>query len=205
MNAIEHPFLLNFEEYLIDSSFSANYSYFKNQEKYNERVNYLINWVQKPDVAPVDNLILKEVYDNGVKLGRFENASVCIEGESDYLMFTPSGIMTQTWKFGYHNVDHGLGYIPTDGHVKEFKTNYTLCCIVPNKDKNKDIVYNFEILDANNTIIDTNKKYEWVHVAYGSVSYNGTTYNQKQTIYELSIHSQLNAINTFIGIAGYLN
>lgn len=184
----------------INDSFFADYSYFKNDYTFIRPANAWHRWTEKDFIAPVSNLFLKEPYDNGVEFGCYEHVSVCISGNSDYILTTPSGTDEYEWNFGVHNVENGWGYLPKKEFKRIFRNNYATCCIVPKYRRDTSQVYNFEILREDTVL---NKNINFAHVAYGAVSIGDQVYTQQSNLFNLTENTRLSFAGESIVILGY--
>jgi len=204
--------LFHFEEFIsIDESFRAHYGVYNDLSEW----LYISGIFSNPDHFNLKSYpyiatnlpFPKEGTDNDVPFSCYEHVSVCINGSADYDLEknnNESERYTFRWSFGVHNVDNGWGYLPDKSiYCHNFK-NFETCCILQ-KEGGKDLTLphtKFEILTENSLNI-TNKNYKWIHVATGSVELHDTTYNQKQTMYNVDAGKQLNIAEQTIVIACY--
>lgn len=189
------------EEYIdINSSFWAHYGYFKNDFSFDRPSNCWRNWIQRPFVAPQTNYFLKDPYDKGVEFICCEHVSVCVNGNADYILNGTDNTITYDWTLGVHNVENGLGYLPNNGFTRVFHNNFELCCIIQKPDRPANLTYNFQVLNSNQ-ILDGDV--EFLHVAAGSVTVDGTEYAQKQTAFNLTSGANVTFAVNSIGIVGY--
>lgn len=204
--------LFQFEEFIpIDESFRAHYGV------YNDASEWLyipgifsnpdyFNWKPHPYIAT--NLPFpKEGTDNGVDFSCYEHVTVCINGSSDYDLeknINESEKYTFKWTFGVHNVDNGWGYLPDKSmHCHNFKDFETCCILQIEGGRDLTLPYTkFEVFSESGSITTT-KEYKWIHVAAGSAELNDLNYIQKQTMYDISMGSNLNLAENTICIAAY--
>jgi hypothetical protein len=185
---------------VIDDSFVADYTYFKNDETFIRPDNAWTKFIEKDFIAPNSNAFLKDPYDNGVEFGCYEHVSVCIAGNSEYILTTPSGTDEYNWTFGVNNVENGWGYLPKKTFTRVFHNDFATCCIVPKKGRDSSVVYNFEVLQENTTL---NRDVDFAHVAHGSVTIDGQVYEQRATINNLVKDTTLSFAGDCIVILGY--
>jgi hypothetical protein len=189
------------EEYLdINDSFWAHYGYFKNNFSYTRPPDSWSKWSEKQFIKPTNNLLVAEAHDKGVKFGCYEHVSVCVSGNSDYIMVGTEGTITHDWNFGIHNVENGWGYIPKDEFTRIFYNDYVLCCIIQKPNRPANLTYNFRVITENENLP---QNIEFLHVAYGNLEVNGSSYTQKQTVYNLNSGTSLSLSPNSIVIAGY--
>jgi hypothetical protein len=184
----------------INDLFFADYSLFKNDHTFIRPANAWRRLPEKEFQAPLNNLFLSQPYNNGVEFGCYEHVSVCIGGNSDYILTTPTGTDEYNWTFGVHNLENGWGYLPKQQFTRVFHNNYETCCIVQRPSRDASIVYKFEILKED-TIL--NKNINFAHVAYGAVSIGDQVYTQQANIYNLTENTRLSFAGESIVILGY--
>jgi len=115
-------------------------------------------------------------------------------------MTAPTGTNSINWEFGMHNVENGYGYLLKQQFTTVFHDNFISCCAVQNVTTPREMVYKFDILKDS---VTTNKKYDWIHVASGSIEVGGILYNKMQTTYNINPTTELNMTEQTIAIACY--
>lgn len=189
------------EEYLdINDSFWAHYGYFKNNFSYVRPPNAWSHWSEKQFTAPISNYFLSDPYSKGVEFGCYEHVSVCVNGNADYILMGTDGEITYNWDFGKHNVENGWGYLPKGQFTRIFYNDYVLCCIIQKPNRPANLTYNFRVITESENLP---QNVEFLHVAYGNLDVNGSSYIQKQTVYNLNSETSLSLSPNSIIIAGY--
>lgn len=202
--------VLQSEEYItIDASFRAHYGVFNDGAAYLYPPKFwgdIKKWAVNPYI-PTNLPLPKEGTDNGVDFACFEHVSVCISGSADFALEKTNGELgtyTYHWAFGAHNVDNGWGYLPRGYVLNNNYNNFQTCCVLQD-DNGRDPSLphtKFEVFSGD-TSLTTSKLYKWIHIAYGSFDLNGTTHNQKQTVYDVAESSLLTFLGQTIVIAAY--
>jgi len=136
----------------INDDLEIRYSLFIDGEIY-ERVagSYRI-WQCLPFTYPVNNTSLQGCCNAGIELGCYEHVSVAISGNADYVFPKPTGTFIQQWSYGMHNVDNGLGYLPTGDLTRTFHDGFELCCVTQKLFHRKQGTYRFEVLTGSKAL-----------------------------------------------------
>ena len=207
------------ETVAINERFYAYYSSYINGADFSRGRNSFSTLTKREFIAPTTNPVLAPEHNAGVKFDACEHVSLCLSGNANFELkrhqytYDESGNLTgdivgtyndTVWSFGSNNVENGLGYLPKEQFTRTFSNNYSTCCILPTDYADKTSVYNFEVVQLNNSSTTLNKDVMFVHVAYGSVDLNGGIYNQKQNILNVLSGSTINSSTTSIIILGYI-
>lgn len=135
------------EIFPINDDLSAHYSVFKNGYTYRRPANTWRFWSKLPYVAPDGNPWISANCADGVRFDCAEHVSVAINGTATYTFATPDGPKDYLWERGVHNVDNGMGYLPSEEFTRTFENDFTLCCIVqPFMGRDTTARYSFEVL-----------------------------------------------------------
>ena len=144
-------------------------------------------------VAPSTNPWLLKTITDQVQFDCCEHASVALNGTASYIMMTPNGPKNFAWQRGTHNVDNGVGYLPTEEFTRTFSNNFTLCCVIqPFKNRSGEFTYSFEILTKSTVLV---KDAVCVHYCTGV--------KEKQTEMNISANTTINIDITDIVIVVY--
>lgn len=208
----------------INDRFYAHYCLYIDGQTFYRPRNAWYKYTQRTFLEPTVNPQLASPYNEGVQFECYEHVSVCIGGSSDYtlkrhqyeydangtLVGDVVGNITYEWVFGDHNVENGLGYLPSEEFTRVFKSNYETCCILPvieNTDTSTQ--YNFEIVKLDNSSHTLNKNIKFMHVAFGNVTVDGNPYAQKQNLFGMAggtipTGTVLSSTENSIAILGYI-
>jgi len=202
--------ILNNEEYIrIDESFQAHYGDFKDDAKYlyvKSFWGHIKHWKAHPFINSEISFVQDGIKSN-ITFACFEHVSVCIDGSADFVMYNDNNdqnTCVSHWTFGSHNVDNGWGYLTTNKLLNTNFNNFKTCCIIQD-DAGRDLnlpYTKFEILSGDQSI-NTNKPYKWIHVAHGNVQVNNVSFEQKQTIFNVAINTELITSGNNICIGAY--
>lgn len=179
---LEKPTVLE-ESFFINEDLTVYYTLFKDNYTFTRPKNSWSRWKEFPYEVPNTNLSLMQNYNDGVELKCCEHVSVVINGTATYTLITNEGPKDYLWEYGTHNVDNGLGYLPTDSFSRIFHTGFELCCVLqpPLGRDPAAQEYRFEIIHGPSTL---EKDAFAIHYATGSM--------QKQTQYDLEIGTGIN-------------
>lgn len=205
MNPVAYPNkpTVSDESIDINSLLKVTYTHFKNEFTFTRPANAWawFGWKELPFVPPVNNPELRNPYDGGVEFICREHVSVCVAGNAEYILAGTDGDLTYNWTIGTHNVENGVGYLPNGVFTRTFHNDFVLCCVLQKEEhKANDLTYNFNIVNQTETL---SRDVEFIHVALGSINVNGTDYNQKQNIYNLTAGQVVTLSEGAIGIVGY--
>lgn len=114
----------------INEDLSAHYSVFKNGYVFKRAAGAWREWEKLTYTPPTSNPWLIQTANANVQFDCCEHVSVALNGDASYFMQTPNGAVNFPWSRGTHNVDNGLGYLPSEQFTRTFQNDYTTCCIV---------------------------------------------------------------------------
>lgn len=202
----------------INERFYAHYTTYIDGASFFRPKNAWYKFTKRDHVDSNSNPHISTPATDGVLFECFEHVSVCISGSSDFTVkkhtytYDDNGNLTSdalsdityVWTTGVHNVDNGLGHLPTDEFTRTFNNDYATCCILPVEGADKTEVYNFEVVDLNGSSTTLNKNIKFAHVCLGTVVLNSTEYVQKQNIFNLSQGTVINSSGRSIVILAYI-
>jgi hypothetical protein len=195
---------LTSEEYVsINDSFWAHYACFKNEVVFERPANYWKHWAEKSFIPPTSNYYLSDPYSKGVEFGCYEHVSICVNGDADYILTNGEETFTYNWAFGAHNVENGWGYLPKGEFTRVFNNDFVLCCILFKNEKNRDITYNFEVIQTVSTPFAVERDYSFAFVAAGQATYDGVQYSAKQSIQPVLAGNTLALADDTVVILGF--
>ncbi len=175
----------------INDDLEVRYSLFKNDISYVRPAGSWRLWQPLEFVAPAANRAIADVHDVGVVWGLYEHVSVAIQGQADYVFTGPDGEITQAWTPGFHNVENGGGYLPTEEFTRRFFDDFALCCVIQKFNRTPGVQYHFEVV-AGPAALDRSALF--VHYATGA--------RQRQTDFDLAIGHMIEAGPADIAIIG---
>jgi hypothetical protein len=211
--------IVNEDKIAINDRFYAHYCLYIDGQSFYRPRNAWYKYTQRNFVTPTINPQLANPYNEGVLFDCYEHVSVCIGGSSNYtlkrhqygydangsLISDVVGNITYEWVFGDHNVENGLGYLPSEEFTRIFNSNYETCCILPVIENTvTDPTYNFEVVKLNNSSHVLNRNIKFAHIAFGNVSINGSNYAQKQNVMDLINGTTISSTENSIVILGYI-
>jgi hypothetical protein len=182
------------ESFIINEDLTVYYTLFKDNYTFTRPANSWSRWREFPYLIPNTNNSLMENHNDGVELKCCEHVSVVTQGTATYTLITNNGPKDYLWEYGTHNVDNGLGYLPTDIFTRVFHTGFELCCIVqPILGRTTEASYSFEVVRGAKTL--DNDTYA-VHYATGTMA--------KQTQFNLPSGTEIDIGANDLAIAIYL-
>ena len=141
------------EIFPINDDLSVHYSVFKNGYTYYRPANTWRFWNKLPYAAPSSNAWLVQSCADGVEFECAEHVSVVTNGTATYTFTAPDGPKDYLWERGSHNVDNGMGYLPSEEFTRTFENDFTLCCIIqPFRGRDSTARYSFEVLNGPKTL-----------------------------------------------------
>lgn len=208
----------------INDRFYAHYTHYVNGASFFRPNNAWYKFTKRNYVDSTTNPAISIPRVEGVLFECFEHVSVCIGGSSDFIMtrhdygYDANGTLVSDaisdkaytpWTLGYNNVDHGVGHLPTEKFTRVFNEDYKTCCILPVENADVSQVYNFEVVQLDNSSHTLNKNIKFMHVAYGSVAVDGNVYSQKQNLFGMAggtvpSGTVLSSTERSIAILGYI-
>lgn len=175
----------------INDDLEVRYSLFKNDISYVRPAGSWRLWTPLEFVPPVANRAIADMHDAGVAWGLYEHVSVAIGGRADYLFTGHDGEITQVWTPGFHNVENGGGYLPTEEFTRRFFDDFALCCVIQKFNRTNGVQYHFEVVTGP-AVLDRDALF--AHHATGT--------RQRQTDFDLPAGHVLDVAPSDITIIG---
>jgi len=175
----------------INDDLEVRYSLFKNDFVYVRPAGSWRLWQPLEFVPPTTNRVIADMLDAGVAWGLYEHVSVAIGGRADYVFTGSDGPLAQVWTPGFHNVENGGGYLPTEEFTRRFYDDFALCCVIQKFNRTPSVRYHFEVVTAP-VVVGSDALF--VHYATGA--------RQRQTDFGITAGELIEASPTDIAIIG---